>query len=81
MLGRCHTDPKRTQILHPTKLSINIDGETNILHDKNKFMQYRSRTTALQRIRDGKLQHTKGNPRESKVIFFQQTQKKKTTQT
>jgi hypothetical protein len=32
---KCHP-----RLLYPTKLSITIDGETKILHDKNKFTQY-----------------------------------------
>jgi hypothetical protein len=30
------------RLLYPTKLSIIIDGETKILHEKNKFTQYLS---------------------------------------
>ena len=43
------------------KLSIAIDGETKIFHDKNKFTQYLSTNPALQRIIDGKHQHKEGN--------------------
>jgi hypothetical protein len=32
------------------KLSISIDGETKIFHDKNKFAQYLSTNPDLQRI-------------------------------
>jgi hypothetical protein len=32
------------------KLSITIDGETKVFHDKTKFMQYLSMNPALQRI-------------------------------
>jgi hypothetical protein len=57
MLGRCHTDPKRIncqpRLLYPAKLSISINGETNIFYDKNKLTQYLSTTLALQRIIDG----------------------------
>ena len=35
-------------------LSITIDGETKIFHDKNKFIQYLSTNLALQRIIDKK---------------------------
>ena len=62
---RCHTDPKRTQVLAqatiPSKLSITIDGETKIFHEKNKFTQYLSTNPALQRIIDGKCQLKVGN--------------------
>jgi hypothetical protein len=47
--------------LYPAKLSINIDGETKVFHDKNKFIQYFSTNPALQRIIKGKLQHKEGN--------------------
>ena len=42
-------------------LSITIDGETKIFHDKTKFTQYLSINPALQRIIDGKHQHKEGN--------------------
>jgi hypothetical protein len=43
------------RLLYPIKLSISIYGEIKILHDKNKFIQYLSTNSALQRIIDGKL--------------------------
>jgi hypothetical protein len=49
------------QVLYSAKLSITKDGETKILHDKNKFTQYLSTNPALQRIIDGKCQHKEGN--------------------
>jgi hypothetical protein len=42
------------RLLYPAKLSITIDGETKIFHEKTKFIQYLSTNTALQRIIDGK---------------------------
>jgi hypothetical protein len=58
ILGRCHTDPKRTQMpvktTIPSKNSITIDRETKIFHDKTKFTQYLSLNPVLQRIIDGK---------------------------
>jgi hypothetical protein len=45
------------RLLYPTKLSITIDGETKIFHDKTKFTQYLSTNPALQRIIDGKHQY------------------------
>jgi hypothetical protein len=48
-------------LLYPAKLSITIDGETKLLHDKTKFTQYISTNTDLQRIIDGKRQHKKRN--------------------
>jgi hypothetical protein len=38
------------------KLSIAIDGENKLFHDKTKFTQYLSSNPALQRIIKGKLQ-------------------------
>jgi hypothetical protein len=46
---------------YPEKLSIIIDGETKVFHDKTKFTHYLSINTAIQRIINGKLQHKKGN--------------------
>jgi hypothetical protein len=49
------------RLLYPAKLSITIDGETKVFHDKSKFTQYLSTNPALQRIIKGKLQHNEGN--------------------
>ena len=38
------------RLLYPVKLSITIDGETKVLHDKTKFTHYLSTNPALQRI-------------------------------
>jgi hypothetical protein len=38
------------RLLYPTKLSINIDGETKLFYDKTKFTQYLSTNPGLQRI-------------------------------
>jgi hypothetical protein len=43
------------------KLPITIDGKNKIFHNKNKFTHYLSTNSALQRIKDGKLQHKEGN--------------------
>jgi hypothetical protein len=45
----------------PAKLSINIDGETKIFHDKTKLTQCVSTNPAQQRIIDGNCQHKEGN--------------------
>ena len=50
-----------TQATIPAKLSITIDGETKVFHDKNKFTQYLSTNPALQRIMNGKHQPKEGN--------------------
>jgi hypothetical protein len=49
------------RLLYPAKLSIIIDGETKVFHDKTKFIQYLSTNPALQRIIKGKLQQKEGN--------------------
>jgi hypothetical protein len=67
--GRSWTDVIQTlrehkfqsRLLYPTKLSITIDGETKILHDKTKVIQYLSMNPALQRIIKGKHQHKDRN--------------------
>jgi hypothetical protein len=51
----------QSRLLYPVKLSFNIDGETKIFHDKNKFTQYLSTNPALQGIVNGQLQHKEGN--------------------
>jgi hypothetical protein len=51
----------QSRLLYPAKLSITIDGESKIFHDKTKFIQYLSTNPALQRIIDSKHQHKKGN--------------------
>ena len=38
------------RLLYPAKLSITINGETKVFHDKTKFKQYLSTNPALQRI-------------------------------
>jgi hypothetical protein len=54
------------RLLYPAKLSIIIDGENKIFHDKTKFTQYLSTNPALQRIIDGKHQHKEGNYTQEK---------------
>ena len=49
------------RLLYPGKLSITIDGETKLFHDKTKFTQYLSTNPALQRIIKGKLEHKEGH--------------------
>ena len=48
------------RLLYPAKLSISIDGETKMIHDKTKFTQYHSTNPALRRIIYEKLQHKEG---------------------
>ena len=49
------------RLLYPAKLSIIIDGETKVFHDKTKFTHYLSMNPALQRIITEKNQYKNGN--------------------
>jgi hypothetical protein len=49
------------RLLYPAKLSITIDGETKVFHDKTKFTQYLSTNPALQRVIMGKHQYKERN--------------------
>ena len=51
----------QSKLPYPAKQSINIDGETDLFHDKTKCTQYLSTNPALQRITDGKHQHKERN--------------------
>ena len=53
---KCHP-----RLLYPVKLSITIDGETKIFHDKTKFTQYLSTNPARQRTIGGKHHYNEGN--------------------
>jgi hypothetical protein len=53
---KCHS-----RLLYRAKLSITIDRETELFHNKTKFTQYSVENPALQRIINGKLQHREGN--------------------
>jgi hypothetical protein len=63
------------RLLYPAKLSITIDGETKVFHDKNKFIQYLSTNPALQRITKGKIptKRQKLHPRKIKKVILQQS--------
>ena len=49
------------RLLYPAKLSITIDGETKVFHDKTKFPHYLSKNPALQRIITEKNQYKDRN--------------------
>ena len=53
---KCHP-----RLLYPAKLSITIDGETKVFHEKTKFTHYLSTNPALQRIITEKKQYKDGN--------------------
>jgi len=55
------------RLLYPAKLSINIDKESKIFHDKSKFTKSLSTNTALQRILCGKAQHKEGHHTQGKA--------------
>jgi hypothetical protein len=63
------------RLLYAAKLSITIDGESKVFHDKNKFTQYLSKIPALQRIitERKKKEGLKLCPRKSKKVIFPQT--------
>jgi hypothetical protein len=71
------------RLLYPAKLSIIIDGETKVFHNKTKFTHDLSTNPALQRIITGKkkIQGQKSYPRKSKKVIPQQTKKKTATRT
>ena len=53
-------------LLYPAKLSITIDGETKVFHDKIKFTYYLSTNPALQRIiTEKKIQEWEPCPRKN----------------
>jgi hypothetical protein len=49
------------RLLYPAKLSITIDRENKIFHNKIKFTQYLSTNADLQRLINGKHQHKERN--------------------
>ena len=49
------------RLLYPVKISITIDGETKVFHDKTKFTHYLSTNPALQRIITEKNQYKDRN--------------------
>jgi hypothetical protein len=55
------------RLLFPAKLSITINRESKVFHDKTKIIQYLSMSSSLQ-TQGGKLY-----PRKSKIAILQQT--------
>jgi hypothetical protein len=49
------------RILYLAKVSISLDGETKVFHNRTKFTYYLSRNPALQRIITEKNQYKDGN--------------------
>jgi hypothetical protein len=60
---------------YPAKLSITIDGETKVFHDKNKFTYYLSTNPGLQKIITEKRKKLGREPcpRKNKKAIPQQT--------
>jgi hypothetical protein len=54
------------RLLYLAKLSITLDGETKVFHDKTKFTHYLSTNRALQRITTEKNKQT--NKQKYKVL-------------
>ena len=63
------------RVLYPAKLSITLDGETKVFHNKIKFTHYFSTNPVLQGIISEKkpIQGQKPHPRKSKKVILQQT--------
>jgi hypothetical protein len=63
------------RIRYPAKLTITLDGETKVFHNRTKFTHYLSTNPALQRIitEKKKIQGWKPRPRKSKKVIPQQT--------
>ena len=61
---KCHL-----RLLYLAKISINIDGETKMFHDKTKSIQYLSSNPALQRILEGKLQNKEDTCTKERTIY------------
>ena len=49
----------QSRLLFPAKLSITIEGQNKILHEKSKFHQYLATNPALHKMLEGKLQPKK----------------------
>lgn len=58
ILGKHRCQPR---LIYPEKLSVIIDGESKLLHDKGKFKDYLSINSAVQKLLEEKLQSMKVN--------------------
>ena len=61
MLQTLRDHGRKHRLLYPAKLSINIDGENKIFHNKTRFKQYISTNPALQKVLERKLQPKEAN--------------------
>ena len=59
----------------PKQLSISIDGENKVFHNKTNFTHYLATNPVLQRIitENKPIQGQKPSPRKSKKVIVQQT--------
>ena len=55
------------RLLYPAKLSIIIDGENKIFHEKTRFKQYISTNPAIQKVLEGKLQPKEVNYNQKNI--------------
>jgi hypothetical protein len=62
----------QSRLRYPGKLSITIDGETKVFHDKTKFTHYLSMNLAIQRIMTEKKKQTKNKTKQNKTKKQQQ---------
>jgi hypothetical protein len=61
VMQRLREHKSHPRLLYPAKLSITIDGETKVFHDKTKITLYLSTNPALQRIMTEKEQYKDRN--------------------
>jgi hypothetical protein len=61
------------RLLCPAKLSITLDGESKVFHDRNKFTHYLSSTSRIITEKKKTIQGRKPRPRKSKKVIPQQT--------
>jgi hypothetical protein len=74
---KCHP-----RLLYTAKLSITIDGETKVFHDKTKFTHYLSMNPALQRITEKKQYKDRNHTLErARKQSFNKPKKKTATRT
>jgi hypothetical protein len=65
------------RLLYPAKLSITIDGETKVFHDKNQIHKlcFQESSPSKDNNRKKPIQGQKPHPRKSKKVIPQRTKK------
>ena len=80
-LGQMSQRPKKHKNASPgyyiSQLSITIEGETKIFHDKTKFKQYFYTNPVLQRILEEKVQHKERKQEKTFEMKIKKISKKK----